>query len=343
MIKRSIIAGCLLAVLGLLAACGTNTNVEPTATVPPYTPIVAATSTPAVPASTAPLITFEMMGGIAGMQEKMVIRQNGDVVVSQRGAQTGTGHLDATRLTALQTGLDAIHFFDLKDKYDEGGVADDRYMTLTYSDGTRIKSVTVAEVGGQKTAPPELKNFLAQLQQIATEAEAAAAGSATPAGPETTGTPVPLTPTEAMPPQTTAVPPTPVTPSAAQPLITYELTGGIAGMRQTLVIAENGDTSASDRGTVVGTSHLAPDRLAALEQQFAAVHFFDLKDRYDEGAVSDDRYITVTYREGGQSKSVTIAEIGGQQVTPPELTALLAELERIAAETRDAGTPTPST
>src|SRR4051794_14214956 len=132
MIKRSIIGGWLLVVLSLLAACQSGAAATPTPE--PFTPIVPATSTPAVPASTAPLITFETTGGIAGIQEKMVIQENGDVVVTARGAETGRGHLDATRLAGLKTKLDMIHFFDLKDKYDEGGVADDRYMTLTYSD-----------------------------------------------------------------------------------------------------------------------------------------------------------------------------------------------------------------
>jgi hypothetical protein len=171
MIKRSIIGGGLLMILGLLAACGGN-DVAPTATVPPSTPFAALTSTPNIPNSTAPLITYELTGGIAGVQEKLVIAENGDLTVIERGTQIGTGHLDANALQALKQQFDSVNFFNLKDEYNQGAVADDRFMTVTYQQNNRTKAVKVAEIGGQKITPPELSNLLSTLQQIALQAQA---------------------------------------------------------------------------------------------------------------------------------------------------------------------------
>ena len=119
MIKRSLSGGCLLVILGLLAACSSN-DVAPTATTLPSTPFAAVTSTPNVPNSTAPLITYELTGGIAGVQEKLVIAENGDIAVTERGTQIGTGHLDTNAFQALKQQFDSVSFFNLKDEYNQG-------------------------------------------------------------------------------------------------------------------------------------------------------------------------------------------------------------------------------
>jgi len=179
MIQKSIIGSCLLLILGLLVACGGNTDVAPTATAPPSTPFVALTPTSNVPNSTAPLVTYQVTGGIAGVDEKMVIAQNGDITVTERGATIGSGHLTANQIQALQQQFDNANFFSLKDEYNQGAVADDRFMTVTYTQGERTKSVKVAEVGGQRITPAELSNLLAVLRQMELQAQGTAA-AATP-------------------------------------------------------------------------------------------------------------------------------------------------------------------
>ena len=69
------------------------------------------------------------------------------------GVTSKKQNLDATTYSALLQQVDAADFFNLKDTYDKGGVADDIYYTVTVKEPRRSKTVKVAQVGGKALAP----------------------------------------------------------------------------------------------------------------------------------------------------------------------------------------------
>ncbi len=282
-----------------------------TVTPAPLTP----TLVPPTPASATPLIVYEKSGGVAGSRAVLEIASDGAARLTQNRNGPITGQLSGERLAQLRVWFAANPFFDFAPEYDSHNVADDFYYTITYTAGGRTKTVKVAETGGQGLTPPSLLDLIGTLQAAATEV----AGSGTPA------------------------PPSP-TPGASGAEITYDLSGGLAGIREVLHISPTGDASATRNGQLRGTRILSPAQLATLAAQFQAAQFFTLQDVYDNGMVSDDRYMTITVTSGGQSKTVRVAEIGGQGLTPPGLLTLIATLQQIAGDVAAGPAPggTPS-
>lgn len=132
---------------------------------------------------------------------------------------------------------------------------------------------------------------------------------------------------------TATVEPAPTTTAQGAPAqITYEVTGGIAGMRDVLEIRPGGDMRLTKRGSQVITGTLGQEEYQSLIELFDAAGFFDLQERYDEGNVSDDIYLAITYSRDGRAKTVTVAQVGGQGLTPPALQDLLNELDQIYRE-----------
>ncbi len=299
-------------VAGLLAAPGVPTAVpaSPTPATAPAT-VVPATSTPALATpGGGSLITYEKSGGIAGVREVLEIDSDGAARLAQNRNAPITARLSADRLAQLRAQFAATPFFNFAPEYDSHNVADDFYYTLTYTADGQTKSVRVAETGGQGLTPQSLLDLIGTLQATAVEV----GGGSPPAATFTPG-------------------------AAGNAEITYERSGGIAGIRETLHISPSGEVSATRNGQLLATRTLNAVQLEKLKQQFLTVPFFGLKDVYDNGTVADDRYMTVTYTTGGQSKTVKVAEIGGQGLTPPALIELIGTLQQIARAV--GGDPTP--
>jgi hypothetical protein len=121
--------------------------------------------------------------------------------------------------------------------------------------------------------------------------------------------------------------------------ITFAVNGGIAGFRRVLEIDPSGQASLTDRGQPVGTLQLSADRFAELQAKFTTAGFFNLKDSYDKGGVADDIYDTITFELGGRTKTVTVAEVGGKDITPQPLLDLISSLRQVEEEIRVKATP----
>ena len=119
---------------------------------------------------------------------------------------------------------------------------------------------------------------------------------------------------------------TPVTPSVTPTTFILETTGTIAGIRQSLTIGEARNVSFKDGDNPEKTSTVPAEQYANMVAQVAKADFFNLKESYDSGTVSDDRYFTLTVKQGTQSKTVMVAEVGGKDLTPQALSDLITML-----------------
>lgn len=151
--------------------------------------------------------------------------------------------------------------------------------------------------------------------------------------PTATSTTVPTTMPAKTPTMTPTTMPTTTTPPDA-PAISLETTGTIAGISELLTIDPNGKTDFSTRQTSVTHNTITPQQYADLDAQIRKADFFNLKDNYDSGNVSDDRYYKITVQEGGKTKTVTVAEAGGEGLTPQPLLDLITMLVNIQKDVR---------
>ena len=124
---------------------------------------------------------------------------------------------------------------------------------------------------------------------------------------------------------------TPVVPAVTPTTFILETSGTIAGIKQTLTIGEsrNGSFKEGDGDNPEKVFTVSEQQYADLVGQVAKADFFNLADRYDSGTVSDDRYYTLTVKQGSQSKTVVVAEIGGKDLAPKELLDLITMLVNI--------------
>lgn len=146
----------LLMLIVALAACdsapATPTVVPPTATV---------AAAPVVPDT----VVFGTTGTIAGVQQALTIDKSLSATFTDRG-NTKTGSVSKGDYNDLLNLLTASDFMNLNDRYDSGTVSDDRYFTITVTQGATVKTVMVAEVGGQGLTPQPLLDVIAKLQAI---------------------------------------------------------------------------------------------------------------------------------------------------------------------------------
>ncbi|MGA7731618.1 MAG: hypothetical protein WCD37_10160 [Chloroflexia bacterium] len=122
---------------------------------------------------------------------------------------------------------------------------------------------------------------------------------------------------------------TPVAPAITPTTFMLETSGTIAGIRQTLTIAESRAASFKDGSNPEKTFTVDEKQYSALVTQVAKADFFNLQDSYDSGTVSDDKYYALTVTQGSQSKTVMVAEIGGKDITPQALRDLITLLVNI--------------
>jgi hypothetical protein len=146
-----------------LAACDSGPEGTPVPTTPPAVPTPVASPTPAPQVGTS--IHMEKTGGIAGVHEVLDI-------TTQGGAKYTSGDVSKKQLLPAATfdgilqQIDKADFFNLKDNYDSGTVADDFYYTLTIRKDDVSKTVKMAQVGGKDLAPQALQDLISKLTEI---------------------------------------------------------------------------------------------------------------------------------------------------------------------------------
>ena len=121
--------------------------------------------------------------------------------------------------------------------------------------------------------------------------------------------------------------PTPVPSVGGGDLIVLKTTGSMAGIDTELRISGSGFATFYDRGEQKATRQMTPTSFAQIKEFLEEADFFNLEEQYDKGTpVSDDKYYALTYTQGGRSKTVVAAEVGGQGLTPKRVLDVLAKL-----------------
>jgi hypothetical protein len=159
LISRKTIIGLIVLIMALgLAACDSSSTPGPSNGAPTQ-------GVPSPPPQTnAPVVTFVTTGGVGGTQKLLEISQGKAKYKS--GTVTKSQAVDAKAYTTLMQQITAADFFNLKDSYDKGGVTDDVIYTITLQEGTRTKTVKVAQVGGKDLTPKSLQDVITQLNAI---------------------------------------------------------------------------------------------------------------------------------------------------------------------------------
>lgn len=364
--KRFVLGIVLCSMTFLLAACdnGISTGPTPTTfpTAMPETPTALATpialSTPTAPAqtttgATAPApttasrptppvagwnskVTYEKSGGVAGIKQTLLVGPAGQARLIEGSKNSGPVPLTADRLSGIKKKLDAANFFDLKDHYGNGNVADDFIYTISLSQGGKTRKIVVEEQGGKGVTPQVLLDFMAELDSLKTEIEAGPQATAIATTAPTMGTTETATVTGGT--ETTTIPQSTPQTGAWNSTLNYERTGGFAGVKRTLTVSLEGQARLIEGNTDTGSVGLSPDKLAEIQGKFDAAHFFDLKDSY--GIAAADGYVVkITLTRAGRTKSVTVSE-GNNDDVSAELGNLMIELNNLAESMKGNGTPT---
>jgi hypothetical protein len=114
-------------------------------------------------------------------------------------------------------------------------------------------------------------------------------------------------------------------------LLTYSMTGGIAGFNTTLVLEDSGEYTVTERGGQPKSGKLEDALLNKIKQQLDSVRSLSgLKAEYDEGNVSDDIYRTVTFERDGTPVTVMVADVGSGDDVPAPLQQLIATVRSVA-------------
>jgi hypothetical protein len=158
--KKITLALVLASAIVLLAAC--DSGPQPTPIGP--TPTLAIQVTP----SPDMKIVYKYTGGVAGLQKELVIGPTGEATLTDRGAVVGTVDIGLDPVTELVRKFEAAKFFDFQDKYEKSDaiVSDDTYITITYTQAGRTKTVTAAQVAGEGITPQAFLDLSDQLNQI---------------------------------------------------------------------------------------------------------------------------------------------------------------------------------
>lgn len=120
-------------------------------------------------------------------------------------------------------------------------------------------------------------------------------------------------------------------PSGVKPLVTYEKSGGLKGVRDTLVVYDDGRVELTNRAGAKKTGQVAPDVVSSLKQRIALVDWPRLKPRYQvPGADMFSYAVTVTLPNGAAASVVTM----DNAQHPDTLSDVLRSLEEIARQTQ---------
>lgn len=107
-------------------------------------------------------LRYHLSGGIAGMDQELLIKADGTYQVTERGQAGASGTLSAAELTGLKEWLAKVDWKGLKPAYVNPRIADGMLEELTLTAGSATHSVKVGTEGG---APKALADLLARLNQ----------------------------------------------------------------------------------------------------------------------------------------------------------------------------------
>ncbi len=109
------------------------------------------------------LVEYWRTGGIAGLDDHLVIRANGEAALEQKGGQQETFTLDQSTLSSLQQTLNEAGFFELDSQYRPPRTIPDAFQyRITYQREGRRHTVETTD----GAVPEELVPVLDELNQI---------------------------------------------------------------------------------------------------------------------------------------------------------------------------------
>ena len=112
------------------------------------------------------VIEYRRSGGLAGWNEYLVIRSDGQCTLERSGSRAQRCTLDAETVQRLQTLVRESRFFELEARYlPPRPIPDAFHYTVTVQDGTRRHTVETTD----GAVPPELNELLTQLNRIIDE------------------------------------------------------------------------------------------------------------------------------------------------------------------------------
>jgi hypothetical protein len=152
---RIVVATLLIAVV---AGCGdANPATSPSATAQNVTPTTSPTAQPSTTTGTA-LLEFSRQGGIAGMDDRLVVQPDGSYTITRRGGSAKAGKLSAAELAVLRQQLDAANLGALPSVTRTGTIADGFTYRLVYQ-GREV-------VAADGSVPPPLEPLIGALNQL---------------------------------------------------------------------------------------------------------------------------------------------------------------------------------
>lgn len=150
----------LAAMLMILAACGISDSGT-------LTPVASPTGPAGATVSPGVLLTFSKTGGIDGINTTLTLQESGEYTLTERGQDARNGKVDDAQLNNIRQQLDAVRSLpNLEDEYDNSNVADDFYDSVTFTLNGSLKTVTVAEIGGQDLTPVPVQQLVNTLAGI---------------------------------------------------------------------------------------------------------------------------------------------------------------------------------
>jgi hypothetical protein len=299
----------LLALLigaSVLYACDGGTPQPPSGQTP--------TPTGSGPVTGDRTITFETVGGIAGIERELVVTPEGFATLTDRGTTYGPTTLPRERRDEIMAKLDATNFSSLQERYGTGTVADDFQHNITIEAGGSSKTVMVEAEGGKGVTPASLQEFIALMTEVETELRQAATTTPT-AGART----------------------------YAGKLI-FTGVREVTNEKWQMTITDDGKATIVDGDKELGTIQVPEDQLDLMRDELERARFFDLQAYYGTGAIlPNDRVFTIHLQTESGAKIVSMEEHGGLNVTPEATRNLFDQVERIFLSSRLQLQGTPAT
>lgn len=148
--KRSILVLGLIVLSTMLAGCG----------------CCSPTATPITPANTPTTFILETSGTIAGIRQLLTISEGKSVVFKDNDSSEKTSTVSEQQYADMVAQVARADFFNLNGSYDSSTVADDRYYALTVTQGSKSKTINIAEIGGKDLTPAALSDLITMLVNV---------------------------------------------------------------------------------------------------------------------------------------------------------------------------------
>ncbi len=123
--------------------------------------------------------------------------------------------------------------------------------------------------------------------------------------------------------------PTPTPPNQNSILISYQRTGGFAGLRDQLTIYANGRCELQRKG-VEQEFTIQPSQLAHLKELIEEANFLDLKEEYLPSNMGADFFEYVISYQAGEGRMHTVRTMTG--AVPDALQPILNELNQLISD-----------